>query len=995
MSSKLFSLFDDRLKTQRDLVASPAQNLESISTNPDEQEYVLKKIRNFEEVRPKVDYSDFSNFVFFNSALDYFNITGEKILNEYPFDGSRNLVQAFIDDLDGYQQYVLGVFPRHSGHLRFNPAVSSSYITVEDSGFDPVTNRAATAILSPGTGSMSFEFWCQPPPALTGSNDVMVALQKVSGSNGDGYTVFFSGSSVFFRMVSGSATDQISAPSVPGQTTFLSCVYDTDNTRVYIVTGSDVEFPVMVSSASSNIEERIDLGTSAFTMASGTLSSKVVRPLTGALDDVRVWTYARSVYDTSGSFNVRQYAQAGLAALWVFNESGSIPNVETNGQNAIVIDRSGHRINARIQRYFSAIRSSGSLLPYDEPDLILNYAVPAVHEYIVEQQTSGSLYDRENDNLITRMLPEHYFLLEDFRDTSVLQNFAFILGRHFDFIKIRIDHFLYVLRQNYGQFNQTPDALLAEIGRFLGWEFTGNFLSSDANQYIIGRNVLHNLEANKEIEKKLYEIKNEFWKRTLINLMHLYKTKGTRESIESLLRVYGVNRNFVRLKEFGLRPNVGITTERIYADKSVAAIAVGSGSVSGSAFVLSPALTSSIGSIEIRTRFPTTASYGMTPTLLSGTIWTMQTVSGSTGFPYGFPFDLGEPTSMDYYTLQYFKDGVSAYSGTLVLSSSEGSFALTGVTVFDDDWYNIAFVRNETSGTMALSVRSTERGTIATNVTSSVTASLGTGEYEYAFKIGATGSMGAQFWCQEARIWDRPLSSKEIEDHAWNYQSYGVDAIDDDPELLMHWRLRENVTASSGGIISFIEDVSLNGKHGAAFNFVASDNPYKKFLNEYNFIAPPEFGWTERLVRVLNTAEVRAEDALTGNKILSLEFNMIDALNEDISQIFSTLDNFNYAIGLPVNRYRESYKDLETMRKNYFKRLQGRLNFRIFADMLDFFDRSFIDMVRRLVPVHSHFIGDQFVVESHMLERPKHQWEYRRQDQTLQLEGRIEMYERR
>ncbi len=147
MSSKLFSLFDDRLKTQRDLVASSEQNLESISTNPDEQEYVLKKIRNFEEVRPKVDYSNFANFVFFNSALDYFNITGEKILNEYPYDGSRALVQQFIDDLDGYQQYILDVFPRNSGHLRFNPATSSSYVVVEDAGFDPVTNRAATALL--------------------------------------------------------------------------------------------------------------------------------------------------------------------------------------------------------------------------------------------------------------------------------------------------------------------------------------------------------------------------------------------------------------------------------------------------------------------------------------------------------------------------------------------------------------------------------------------------------------------------------------------------------------------------------------------------------------------------------------------------------------------------------------------------------------------------------------------------------------------------------
>jgi hypothetical protein len=993
VSSRLFSLFDDRLKTQRDLVASPAQNLESISLNPDEQEYVLKKIRNFEEVRPKVDYTDFANFVFFNSALDYFNITGEKILNEYPYDGSRDRIQSFIDDLDGYQQYVLEVFPRNSGHLRFNPAVSSSYISVEDAGFDPITNRAATALLSPGTGSMTLEFWCQPPPALTGSNDVMVALQKVSGS-GDGYTVFFSGSSVFFRMVSGSFSDQVSAPSVPGQTTFLSCIYDSDESLVSIVTGSTTEFPVVVSSASSNISERIDLGTSVFTMASGSLSSKVVRPLTGALDDVRVWNYARSLYDTSGSFNVRQYSQSGLVALWLFNETGSIPHVEYNAQNTIVRDHSGHRLDARINRYFSAIRASGSLLPYDVPDPVLNYAVPAVQSFISEQQTSGSAYDRENDNLITRMIPDQFIQLEQFRDTDVLEKFLYILGRQFDYIKIRIDQFLYVLRQNYGRYDQTPDALLAEIGRFFGWEFTGNFLSSDANQYIIGRNVLHNLDANREIEKKLYEIKNEFWKRTLINLMHLYKTKGTRESIESLLRVYGVNRNFVRLKEFGLRPNVGITTERIYSDKSVAAIGLGSGSYSGSAYVISPSFTSSVGAVEVRVRFPTTTSQGMYPTVLSGSIWSMRASTSGSGFAYGFPFTFGEPYSKNLFWLTFEKDSITGYSGSLILSSSEANFRITGAHIFDDKWYNIAFIRNEQSGSMKLSVRSIDRNELDMHVTGVLTGGvLSSDQYVYSLHVGATGNMPAQYWAQEVRVHNQSVNEQEIEDHAWNYQSYG--SIADNDDILLHWRMRENVTASAGGVITQIEDVSSNYRHGTANGLAPSQNPYKKFLNEYNFIASPEFGWTERLVRVLDTSEVKPEDAFTGNKLLALEFNMIDALNEDISQIISSLENFNYAIGLPANRYRESYKDLETMRKNYFKRLQGRLNFRVFADMLDFFDRSFIDMVRRLIPTHSYFIGDQFVVESHMLERPKHQWEYRRQERTLYLEGRIQMYERR
>jgi hypothetical protein len=62
--------------------------------------------------------------------------------------------------------------------------------------------------------------------------------------------------------------------------------------------------------------------------------------------------------------------------------------------------------------------------------------------------------------------------------------------------------------------------------------------------------------------------------------------------------------------------------------------------------------------------------------------------------------------------------------------------------------------------------------------------------------------------------------------------------------------------------------------------------------------------------------------------------------------------------------------------------------------MLEFFDRSFITMVQRLLPARAIFLGDEFVVESHMLERPKLQWNYRRQTATIVPEGSITMFTR-
>lgn len=144
MASKLFSLFDDKLKTQKDLISTEPKSLESISFDVNEQEYAIKKIQQFEEVKPKVDFSNFSNFVFFNSALDYFIITALKIIKEYPYDGSRDSIESFLNDLDDYQRYVVSVFPKSIGYLKFNPSISSSYVKIEDNGYDYLNNITST-----------------------------------------------------------------------------------------------------------------------------------------------------------------------------------------------------------------------------------------------------------------------------------------------------------------------------------------------------------------------------------------------------------------------------------------------------------------------------------------------------------------------------------------------------------------------------------------------------------------------------------------------------------------------------------------------------------------------------------------------------------------------------------------------------------------------------------------------------------------------------------
>lgn len=985
-SNKLFSLFDEKLRSPDELVSVPAQSLSSMQHDIESSGTLLNKIRQFENVKLKVDYSDFTNFVFFNSALDYFNITGEKILNEFPYDGTRDSVEQFVSNLDGYETYTYNSWPKNTGYLSFASSSNFSYVRVDDAG--SIENVSTTSLLSPANKSFSVDFWVTTPAALTGSTDCMVIIQKQSGSSG--LSAFFSGSTINFSVSNGINTYSISASFTPQETCYYSLVCDRDQPSLVnlfdlvvlkIYKGDSDQFPYLLASSSAYPSAgtfSVDVGTEPLFMGSGSLASKATVAPKFAIDDVRFWKTALSIAYFSSSFNAKIFSSENLYGLWRFNEAPS-GSIASDTEAAFIRDDSGKKLNGTIKNYSANVRTEGTLLPYDEPDLIRSLNASEVSEYIVAQQETAFLFDKTNDNQITKLMPEQFFILEEYKGSNVLKNFLFLIGRYFDQMKVSIDQFAHILKTDYSNYNQAPDALLEDIAKFFGWQFTGNFLDSSVIQYIIGKDVLENVQGNKQLDKKLYEIKNEFWKRTLINLMHLYKTKGTRESVESLMRIYGVNKNFVKLKEFGIKQNTGVSTTRIYSEKSVPALSFGTSASYASEVVVSPHFSGNIRTIEARLRFPTEISSGMTASFTAGSIWSI--CSG---------------TSETIASRLYYTKAVASTTGTLIYSASEGQLELSGAPIFDNEWYNVTVTLDHTESNLnvtTINVKSIDRDEIDFETTASFVVSSLTGSYDNVFKLGrASASIPSpQMWVQEVKLWDQTLDEDELDDHALNFQSFGTKEINGLETLFFHWRLDENVSSSISGQLSEMYDNSGNNLHPSGSGFQPSTNVYKKFLNEFNYIASPEFGWSEEKIRDIEGSVITPENQFSDSSLLSLEFNVVDALNEDISQILSTLDSFNEVIGAPVNRYRDEYQDLNTLRNNYFNRLQGSVNFTKFADMLEFFDRSFIDMIRRLLPARSIFIGDELVVESHILERPKLQWNYRRRDIQFEPEGVIKV----
>ena len=64
-----------------------------------------------------LDWSRFENHTFFHSAKSKVDEAFYKIINEYPFDGSRKEIESFEDSLTGIESYVKDSFPKNKGFL--------------------------------------------------------------------------------------------------------------------------------------------------------------------------------------------------------------------------------------------------------------------------------------------------------------------------------------------------------------------------------------------------------------------------------------------------------------------------------------------------------------------------------------------------------------------------------------------------------------------------------------------------------------------------------------------------------------------------------------------------------------------------------------------------------------------------------------------------------------------------------------------------------------
>lgn len=309
-----------------------------------------------------VDWSRFENHTFFNSAEVNTNVAFDKMINYYPFDGTRKEVEQFFEKLTGFEKYVYDRFPKNNGYLFFN----NSYISVNDyaGGLFPEISKTKTgkSVLSP-EGSFTFECHLYLPSV---TNSTQVIFQKVTGS--DGITSFVQSSvsstsaTVGLSITSGSFSTVASASLEKGRFHHLAFVYnknDGANLLSFFKNGD------LVAKSNSNDINQIAMDGSPCTIGSGSTfraGSTSFTPsqiLSGALDELRFFHSARTIEQIRESAYKGIYATDDLKLYYKFNEpTGSVGGSESASVNSIVLDSSGKSLHSYITNYSASLRST-------------------------------------------------------------------------------------------------------------------------------------------------------------------------------------------------------------------------------------------------------------------------------------------------------------------------------------------------------------------------------------------------------------------------------------------------------------------------------------------------------------------------------------------------------------------------------------------------------------------------------------------------------------
>lgn len=543
-----------------------------------------------------INWDNFPSHTFFQSAQVKVNTAFDLILNEYKFDGTQKEVEEFLDGLTGYEKWVFDNFPKYEGYLYFSGSAideqGGTYVTIDDiagTAFSEFsTNTSGKSYLNPGTNSFTIEFHIRVPEQ---TNEGQFILDKHIETAGipDGWAITLLSSSstssadAVFHAFNGGKYLNVTASFQKGDWNHLAFVWHRIensgsltsyvNQEIYKQTNLYFGF----DSINQNTQS-LYIGTGS--QVTGYINTR--QTLSGALDELRIWSAAKTREELKADATKTIFAQNNLLAYYRFDESIQ----DYSNQSNVVIDSSGKSLHGKLSStgMVLGVRSNTtSSYGFSSPMVnarmkylpILFPKDPSVVSYYEQRMSGAADFDQKNPSLITKLVPKHY-ILEGMQSEGITteegaivdsyssgvdpktmevggtQTFLLLLytfAKFFDEIKLYTKAFADLSWTDYDETNTTPDVFLKRFAKKLGVDLPALFQGASLQQFVHGDNIDNSISIN---SLSLQQIQNKIWRRLLVNMPDILKSRGTTYAIKQFVRSIGLEPDAVfRIREYG------------------------------------------------------------------------------------------------------------------------------------------------------------------------------------------------------------------------------------------------------------------------------------------------------------------------------------------------------------------------------------------------------------------------------------------------------------
>ena len=602
-------------------------------------------------------------------------------------------------------------------------------------------------------------------------------------------------------------------------------------------------------------------------------------------------------------------------------------------------------------------------------------------------ESSASAYDTANIHSLVNNLPKN--IRED-DDVGDLKTFLHMWGEHFDLLRGYIDNYGTFYKQQYKKQDSTPSNLLPILSENLGWELINPFSSSISDYY-----------TDQTYGDNGKDIANNTWRKVLNNLVYIYKSKGTRNSVQALLNTYGYPSDILTIDEFG-----GSTTDNEIA-------------IEGDVITPSIGLASSTGNVSFIQEPAEFIAFDLTGERQLGFDWyTNNTTPDSLEFVFA-----SKPSTNNQILVESSGSGARKLWDLKLLSDNTLQFRLNKSlgAVLSIDTNNISLttpipsasfqngklwnvlLQRATSSTNSNITQSYELCTsfqVGNAITeflctsASVSNSFangnftGTGSYSepsgnLIFGRTLSGSMG------EIRAWTGSLSASKFKQHTLNkFSTIGNSGENSDLDLIYRFRLNENYTSGSTGNLVDANS-NNNGDYSRLLAIANNGTLYNSRLIDVAKFSLRFGGQDQRndnkiifnpirtMIKNLDPMEksfipisnVDVENKRRHSYKLEMVRSINKRLNDHIINQLSDVD-ITDKFADPQDLFNDNYSDLDTLRDKVYTGVSIDVNKFIDAQA-PIFNSSLISSVKTLLPARSSFNNIGVQIDQSLLERSK------------------------